>query len=58
VHSYYVQPEDESCAVLYADYGVRFAAAVRTGSAFACQFHPEKSQRLGLELLARFVRAR
>jgi glutamine amidotransferase len=57
VHSYYVEPTDPSCVVLVSDYGVRFTAAVRVGSVFACQFHPEKSQQLGLALLTAFVNA-
>lgn len=55
VHSYAVVPTDRSTVVLECTYGRTFAAAVRVGSLFACQFHPEKSQHLGLELLRRFV---
>lgn len=55
VHSYAVVPADPSSVVLRCTYGAPFAAAVRSGNLFACQFHPEKSQRLGIELLRRFV---
>jgi len=55
VHSYYVDPTDRSVVALEADYGVRFAAMIWSNSLFATQFHPEKSQALGLKLLANFV---
>jgi glutamine amidotransferase len=54
-HSYYCVPDDASVVVATAVYGVRFAAAVARGALFACQFHPEKSQRAGAALLTRFV---
>ncbi len=57
VHSYRLVPADESCIIGSAEYGVRFAAAVQFGpSAFAVQFHPEKSSAHGLALLANFGR--
>lgn len=55
VHSYYVVPSDPSVTVLDCEHGVRFCAAVRKDNLFACQFHPEKSQHVGLRLLANFV---
>ncbi len=55
IHSYYVMPTDDSIVALTAEYGQRFAAAVRKDNLFACQFHPEKSQAVGLKLLANFV---
>lgn len=55
VHSYYVVPEDPEIVALTCDYGVPFAAAVRRDNLVACQFHPEKSQAAGLQLLAGFV---
>ncbi|MSP16734.1 MAG: imidazole glycerol phosphate synthase subunit HisH [Myxococcales bacterium] len=55
VHSYYAVPSEPGVTVLECDYGVRFAAAVRKDNVFACQFHPEKSQSVGLALLTRFV---
>ena len=56
VHSYYVEKNPYTVATSgYA--GVTFTAAVRKGSLFAAQFHPEKSGRLGLSLLRMFIRA-
>ncbi|MBI4510369.1 MAG: imidazole glycerol phosphate synthase subunit HisH [Deltaproteobacteria bacterium] len=57
VHSYFVVPEDPTVIALRADYGGAFCAAVRQGNVFACQFHPEKSQKVGLRLLANFAGA-
>ena len=57
VHSYYVAPADESIVALRCDYGGSFTAAIRKDNLFACQFHPEKSQTVGLELLANFAEA-
>lgn len=57
VHSYHVAPSDPSVVALECDYGGPFAAAVRRGHLFACQFHPEKSQQLGLTILRNFVGA-
>lgn len=55
VHSYYVVPADPELVVASTDYGVEFAAAVAWKNVFACQFHPEKSQAVGLRLLENFV---
>jgi len=56
VHSYYVEPADRSLVALESEYaGLRFCAAVRRGNLLATQFHPEKSQRAGLELLRWFA---
>jgi glutamine amidotransferase len=55
VHSYYPVPDDARDVALVAEHGQRFCAAVARDNLFACQFHPEKSQRAGLSLLARFV---
>ena len=57
VHSYFVVPADPSVTVLACEYGVRFTAAIRKDNLFACQFHPEKSQALGLRILENFVRS-
>lgn len=56
VHSYYVDADDEATVAGTCDYGIRFSAALARDNVFATQFHPEKSQRAGLELLANFVR--
>jgi len=55
VHSYYADPTDRSVVALEADYGVRFAAMVWQDALFATQFHPEKSQTLGLRFLKNFI---
>lgn len=54
VHSYAPGPDGEAVAAV-CDYGGRFAAAVEHGNLFGTQFHPEKSGRAGLALLANFV---
>lgn len=56
VHSYYAAPADRSVVALEADYGGPFCAAIERDNLFATQFHPEKSQALGLKLLANFAR--
>lgn len=56
VHSYHVVPTDRGVIAAECDYGGRFVAAIAQGSLVATQFHPEKSQQAGLELLRRFSR--
>lgn len=55
VHSYYVVPEDNNYIVGTTDYILEFAAALAMDNFFAVQFHPEKSQRAGLQLLRNFL---
>jgi glutamine amidotransferase len=55
VHSYYVEPNPASEIMGTAFYGKRIAAAVGRDNIFAVQFHPEKSQHVGLQLLKNFV---
>jgi imidazole glycerol-phosphate synthase subunit HisH len=55
VHSYYVVPTQADVVVASTHYGVEFAAAIAWKNVFACQFHPEKSQGVGLRLLANFA---
>ena|ERR1700722_12697401 len=55
VHSFYVVPQDEKIVAATADYPTPFAAAVWRDHIFATQFHPEKSQGIGLEMLRRFA---
>jgi glutamine amidotransferase len=55
VHSYYVDPADHSLLAGETEYGHRFAAALSKDSLFAVQFHPEKSQHCGLQLLQNFL---
>jgi len=54
VHSFYVVPEDTDVIATTTDYGVEFVSSVWKDNVFACQFHPEKSQALGLSILKRF----
>jgi glutamine amidotransferase len=56
VHSYYPAPADPAWAAGETDYGIRFCSAVAKGNLVAVQFHPEKSGRPGLTLLANFCR--
>jgi glutamine amidotransferase len=56
VHSYYPQPKDKENIYAVADYGGDFCCALGNKNLFAVQFHPEKSGRLGLEILEKFVR--
>ncbi len=56
VHSFVVVPRDRSVVAATTEYGgARFVSAVAHENVFACQFHPEKSQRAGIALLERFV---
>ena len=57
VHSFHAVPEDPSILALESVHGVRVCAAIRRDNVFACQFHPEKSQAVGLQLLRNFVEA-
>lgn len=56
VHSYHCVPSDPSITVANATHGGSFCAAVQRDHVFACQFHPEKSQRRGARLLEAFIR--
>ncbi len=56
VHSYYVAPEKKKAIAATSDYGLEFAASLESDNIFATQFHPEKSQKVGLGLLKRFVK--
>lgn len=55
VHSYYLKAEDEDIVTATADYGVKIHASVERGNIFGCQFHPEKSGEIGLQVLKNFV---
>jgi glutamine amidotransferase len=55
VHSFVVVPDDPRIVAATTEYGAAFVSAVAYGNVFACQFHPEKSQRAGLALLERFL---
>lgn len=54
VHSYYVDPEDRAVATATTTYGVDFVSAIWRNNVVACQFHPEKSQAVGLRLMKNF----
>ena len=55
VHSYYLKAEDESIVTATTDYSTLIHASVEQGNVFACQFHPEKSSDVGLQILKNFV---
>ena len=55
VHSYFVQPADASLVAGVTNYPKPFTGAIAKNNIFAVQFHPEKSQHAGLQLLANFV---
>jgi len=55
VHSYHVQPHDQSLVQATSDYPQPFVCAVARGNLFAVQFHPEKSAAAGLRLLQNFI---
>ncbi len=55
VHSYHAAPADAAVVAARADYAGPFCAAVRQANVFATQFHPEKSQRVGLSILHNFA---
>jgi glutamine amidotransferase len=57
VHSFHAVPTDPSIVALVADHGGPITAAIRRDNLFACQFHPEKSQAVGLAILRNFVEA-
>lgn len=56
VHSYHPEPAEDSLVAATTDYGAPFASAIRWPSGAAVQFHPEKSQAVGLRLIDNFVR--
>lgn len=56
VHSYYVDPEDEDVIATTTDYGISFVSSVWSENIYGVQFHPEKSSRIGLQMLHDFGR--
>lgn len=54
VHSYYVEPK-ENVTLTLTEYGFRFTSIIQQNNIFAMQFHPEKSQKTGLQLLKNFA---
>ena len=55
VHSYYLQADDPSIVAATTEYGVTVHASVEKDNIFACQFHPEKSSTIGLQILKNFI---
>ena len=55
VHSYYCKAEDESIVAASAEYSAHIHASVEQNNVFACQFHPEKSGSVGLQILKNFI---
>ena len=56
VHSFYAAPADESMVATVTSHGTSFVSSIATDHLFACQFHPEKSQAIGLRILENFGR--
>jgi len=55
VHSYYLKAEDPSIVAATTEYSTHIHASVEAGNVFACQFHPEKSSEVGLQILKNFA---
>ena len=55
VHSYYLKAQDRSIVTATTDYSVTVDASVESGNVFACQFHPEKSAEVGMQILKNFL---
>jgi len=55
VHSYYVEPESPDAALAVTEYGHAFCSIARLGNVWGAQFHPEKSQDAGKQLLRNFL---
>lgn len=56
VHSYYAEPDDDGCVAAWTDYGIEFPSVIWSKNIYATQFHPEKSQKLGLKILRNYAR--
>lgn len=54
-HSYYCQPWNSSDVIAQTEYGLQYACAVQRGNIYGVQFHPEKSQTVGLQILKNFL---
>jgi len=55
VHSYYARPEDSNTILTTTDYGIQFPSIIARDSIIGVQFHPEKSSKIGLQMLKNFV---
>lgn len=56
VHSYYLKAEDEAIVTATTEYSTLIHASVEKDNVFACQFHPEKSSEVGLQILKNFIK--
>jgi len=54
-HSYYARPAKRSAVIGETEYGIRFASMIQAGRVYGMQFHPEKSQEMGIKLLRNFI---
>lgn len=55
-HSYYVEPQDQASVAAMTEYGAPYCSVIVTAGVWGTQFHPEKSGRVGLQVLKNFVR--
>lgn len=55
VHSYYVCPDAAGAVIGETEYGVRYASIIGRDNIYGCQFHPEKSQNCGLQIVKNFI---
>ena len=55
VHSYYVCPDDAGAVIGETEYGVRYASIIGRDNIYGCQFHPEKCQNCGLQIVKNFI---
>jgi glutamine amidotransferase len=56
LHGYYVEPKEHKVVVGKTDYGITYTSAIARGNIYAVQFHPEKSGKLGIQLLQNWVK--
>jgi len=56
VHSYYVEPKDKDVILCQTDYGGNFTSGIHKDNVYGFQFHPEKSQSIGLKIVENFVK--
>lgn len=58
VHSFYLQSENKEIVTATSDYGCTIEAAIEQDQVYACQFHPEKSSKIGLQILKNFIQGK